>query len=93
MPGGRAIILVPQNPKLYNTLDEVLEHRERYTAAGLRASLERAGFRVERLLDFNRTSVAGVVRQRRVVQASNVLAGPAEGAGADDAGWCGASTA
>ncbi len=36
VPGGRAVILVPQNPKLYNSLDEALEHRERYTAEGLR---------------------------------------------------------
>lgn len=56
-PGGRAVILVPQHPKLYNSLDEALEHRERYTADGLRRSLETAGFRVERMLDFNRTSV------------------------------------
>jgi glycosyltransferase involved in cell wall biosynthesis len=57
VPGGRAVILVPQNPKLYNSLDEALEHRERYSAEGLRRSLEGAGFHVERLLDFNRTSV------------------------------------
>jgi glycosyltransferase involved in cell wall biosynthesis len=56
-PGGRAVILVPQGPRLYNSLDVVLEHRERYTARGLRASLERAGLRIERLFDFNRTSV------------------------------------
>jgi SAM-dependent methyltransferase len=56
-PGGRAVILVPQHPRLFNSLDVALEHRERYTAAGLRQSLERGGFEVERIFDFNRTSV------------------------------------
>jgi glycosyltransferase involved in cell wall biosynthesis len=59
--GGRAVILVPQGPGLYNSLDRVLEHRERYTADGLRASLERAGLRVEEILDFNRFAVPGWV--------------------------------
>ena len=54
---GRAVILVPQHPKLYGSLDVALEHRERYTAQKLRAALERSGFRVEHILDFNRTSV------------------------------------
>jgi len=58
-PGGRAIILVPQNPALYGTLDEALEHRERYTAAGFEQSLAKAGFRVEQIFDFNRVSVPG----------------------------------
>jgi SAM-dependent methyltransferase len=57
--GGRAVILVPQHPVLYNSLDVALEHRERYTADGLRASLERAGFQVEKIFDFNRTAVPG----------------------------------
>ena len=56
-PGGRAIILVPQDPRLFNSLDTVLEHRERYTASGLRRSLEQAGFRVNQIFDFNRLSV------------------------------------
>jgi SAM-dependent methyltransferase len=56
-PGGRAIILVPQHPWLHNTLDVALEHRERYTASGLKLSLEEAGFSVPTLLDFNRVSV------------------------------------
>jgi len=58
-PGGRAIILVPQHPALYGTLDEALEHRTRYTAAGLERALTEAGFRVETLFDFNRVSVPG----------------------------------
>jgi len=59
VPGGRAVILVPGHPALYGSLDEVLGHRERYTPAKLRQSLEAAGFRVEKLFDFNRFSVPG----------------------------------
>jgi SAM-dependent methyltransferase len=56
---GRVVILVPQHPALYSSLDEALGHRERYTRDGLHRSLERAGFIVERILDFNRVSVPG----------------------------------
>lgn len=58
-PGGRIVVLVPQNPKLYGTLDEALEHRERYTAPGLRRSLASAGFEVEKVFDFNHVAVPG----------------------------------
>jgi SAM-dependent methyltransferase len=58
-PGGRVIVLVPQHPALYGTLDSALEHRERYTHDGLHRSLTSAGFRVERIFDFNRVSVPG----------------------------------
>ena len=58
-PGGRAIILVPQHPALFGTLDEVLQHRERYTPAKLESALTAAGFRVEKIFDFNRVSVPG----------------------------------
>jgi hypothetical protein len=54
---GRAVILVPQHPGLYGSLDVALEHRERYTTQKLQAALERSGFRVERIFDFNRASV------------------------------------
>ena len=43
-PGGRAIILVPQHPALYGTLDEVLQHRERYTPAKLESGTDRSRF-------------------------------------------------
>jgi glycosyltransferase involved in cell wall biosynthesis len=59
MSNGRAVILVPQHPALFSTLDVALGHRERYTRIGLRHSLELAGFVVERLFDFNRVSVPG----------------------------------
>jgi glycosyltransferase involved in cell wall biosynthesis len=55
--GGRAIILVPFGPGLYGTLDEVLGHFRRYTREGLVGVAEQAGFRVERVLKFNRPGV------------------------------------
>ncbi len=53
-PEGRAIVLVPQQPALMGTLDEVLGHRRRYTEATLRQAALDAGFEVERMLPFNR---------------------------------------
>jgi glycosyltransferase involved in cell wall biosynthesis len=55
-PGGRAIVLVPQDPRLYGSLDAALGHQRRYTRQELRAALEAEGFAVERLLDFNRVT-------------------------------------
>jgi glycosyltransferase involved in cell wall biosynthesis len=54
--GGRAIILVPQNPQLYGALDDVLGHARRYTRSSLREAVERAGFQVQELFDFNRAT-------------------------------------
>jgi SAM-dependent methyltransferase len=58
-PGGRAIVLVPQHPALYGTLDKALEHRKRYTPADFEQALTQAGFRVEKIFDFNRFSAPG----------------------------------
>jgi glycosyltransferase involved in cell wall biosynthesis len=68
MPGGRAVILVPQHPALYGTLDRALDHRERYTRESLQQGLERAGFRVEQIFDFNRFSVPGWWLNGKVMQ-------------------------
>jgi SAM-dependent methyltransferase len=59
VPGGRVVILVPQHPGLYGSLDEALEHRLRYRQRDLRGELSEAGLQVERLFDFNRFSVPG----------------------------------
>ncbi len=58
-PGGRAIVLVPQGPGRYNSLDRALGHRVRYTRQRLRDAATEAGFEVEALLDFNRSAVPG----------------------------------
>jgi len=71
-PGGRAILLVPNDPAIYGTLDEALGHFRRYSRPELTEKLERAGFRLEGLLEFNRISrpgwwVAGRLLKRRTI--------------------------
>lgn len=51
---GRAIILVPNGPGLYGSLDRVLGHYRRYARAELLETCQRAGFKVEKALTFNR---------------------------------------
>jgi len=55
--GGRAIILVPNDPSLMGTLDEVLGHCRRYTPEQLISVGQQAGFRIEKLVKFNRAGV------------------------------------
>lgn len=52
--GGRAIVLVPQDQRIYGTLDEILGHYRRYSQAELQKCMEGAGLIVERILSFNR---------------------------------------
>ena len=54
---GRAIILVPCGPWLFGSLDEVLGHHRRYTRKQLTDLVERAGFHLEHMLEFNRIGV------------------------------------
>jgi SAM-dependent methyltransferase len=59
MPGGRAIILVPQDQRIYGAMDAALGHVLRYSKEELRTRLEQAGLTVERIMDFNRASWPG----------------------------------
>jgi glycosyltransferase involved in cell wall biosynthesis len=56
---GRAIVLVPNGPGLYGTLDKVLGHFRRYTREQLLDLCRRAGFTVEKMLKFNRIGSPG----------------------------------
>jgi len=71
-PGGRAIILVPHGQDIFGTLDVALGHYQRYSHAELKTKMEQAGFRVERILDFNRISrppwyVSGRILKRKTL--------------------------
>ena len=55
-PGGRAVVLVPHGQEIFGSLDAALGHYRRYSRDDLQRKMEQAGFRVERILDFNRVS-------------------------------------
>jgi SAM-dependent methyltransferase len=59
LPGGTAIVLVPQDQAIYGTLDEVLGHFRRYSEPELRKKMQAAGFEVDRVLHFNRITRPG----------------------------------
>jgi glycosyltransferase involved in cell wall biosynthesis len=56
---GRAIVLVPNGPWNFGTLDQVLGHQRRYTRDALRRLAEESGFEVGRVLEFNRVASLG----------------------------------
>jgi SAM-dependent methyltransferase len=59
VPGGRIVILVPALQAIYGEMDRELGHFRRYGKGSLAALFRRAGFKVEKLLWFNRVGVAG----------------------------------
>jgi glycosyltransferase involved in cell wall biosynthesis len=56
---GRAIVLVPNGPRLFGSLDKVLGHYRRYTQEQLVQACQNAGFTVEKVLKFNRLGTPG----------------------------------
>ena len=69
--GGTGIVLVPNGPWNFGTLDEVLGHHRRYTKETLRKLGEDSGFVVEKLIEFNRIGTPawflnGRILRRRV---------------------------
>jgi glycosyltransferase involved in cell wall biosynthesis len=53
-PNGKLVILVPQGPALYGSLDRAMGHRRRFRSDELRAVLESAGFDVLNAFGLNR---------------------------------------
>jgi glycosyltransferase involved in cell wall biosynthesis len=71
LPGGTAIVLVPQDQSVYGTLDEVLGHCRRYSEAELRKKMEAAGFQVDHVLYFNRVTRPGWWLNGRLLKRSH----------------------
>lgn len=51
--GGALCLFVPARPELFAQIDEDFGHFRRYTKKGLKTSLERAGFAVEKIRYYN----------------------------------------
>jgi SAM-dependent methyltransferase len=52
-PAGRILVTVPAHPWMWSAHDVVNHHRRRYTRRSLRAVIERAGLKVEKMGWFN----------------------------------------
>src|SRR6266850_4823914 len=65
---GRAIVLVPHGQEIFGTLDTALGHYRRYSHDELKEKMERAGFRIEKILNFNRISRPGWYVSGRILK-------------------------
>lgn len=63
-PGAALLVTVPALSWLYSEHDRALGHYRRYTRPGLRALLERCGFRVERITYFNTLLLPAAIAAR-----------------------------
>lgn len=69
-PGGKLLLLVPAHPLLYGKYDAVDGHHRRYFKRGLRALLDRCGFKPLFLKHFNAVGAIGWFVQYRLLQRS-----------------------
>jgi SAM-dependent methyltransferase len=67
-PGGTLVAVVPAHPRLYGTLDRAFGHERRYTRDELRAKVEAAGLRVERLRHVNPLRAVGWLLHARLLR-------------------------
>jgi len=71
-PGGRLILLVPNGPDAYGSIDKAIGHFRRYTQPGLRALTESTGYEFEQMLEFNRVSRPGWIFTGQVLKATSL---------------------
>jgi glycosyltransferase involved in cell wall biosynthesis/ubiquinone/menaquinone biosynthesis C-methylase UbiE len=69
---GRLILLVPNDPRAFGTLDKALGHYRRYTPGTLAPLLAAAGYDIENILSFNRISMPGWRFVGQVLQSRTV---------------------
>lgn len=72
VPGGCAVVLVPQGESVYGTMDETLGHHRRYSKSALESRMRDAGFHVERMIEFNRVTYPGWFLNGRILRRRSV---------------------
>jgi len=65
---GYAIILVPQGQWNFGTLDKVLGHQRRYDKRSLPLLAKECGFKVKKLIEFNRIGTLAWFRNGRIMR-------------------------
>jgi glycosyltransferase involved in cell wall biosynthesis len=71
-PRGVLILLVPQSPGLFGSLDRGLGHKRRFSLGEMRALLGPRGFAVERVYDFNRAGTPPWFAYSRLFGSRNI---------------------
>jgi glycosyltransferase involved in cell wall biosynthesis len=74
-PGGKLVILVPNDPGLYSGVDKTLGHCRRYTKETLTEAMREAGFEVERCWGFNRVGGLGWRVSGQILRKTTLSAG------------------
>jgi hypothetical protein len=54
LPQGKLVLLVPQGPGLFGSLDRTLGHRQRFTQGAIEQQVRHAGFTLERTMQLNK---------------------------------------
>ena len=71
-PGGVMVILVPNAPSLYGSLDRSLGHKRRYSDSAMRQLVESEGFRVESIGSFNKVAALPWWAYSKMIGAGNI---------------------
>ncbi len=58
-PGGSVVVLAPQGPALYGSVDKILGLRRRFSRSALRLLLEQSGLQVQETRQINKISTPG----------------------------------
>ena len=71
-PGGTVVVLVPNGPGLYGSLDRSLGHKRRFDSSEVRKLLESQGFVVEKVYQFNRAGAPPWWAYSRIFGSRNI---------------------